>query len=84
MLINEAIKKVMKTKGITQQKMADMLGLEVGQRTIANKLSRTNMTTEMILMFLNAMDYELVIKPKQRGKRSENEILIESIGCDEE
>ncbi|WP_407453551.1 hypothetical protein [Methanobrevibacter sp.] len=80
MIINKAIKEVMKRKGITQSKMAEILGLELGQRVVSNKLSSKNMTTEMILMFLDAMDYELVIKPKTRGKRKEDEILIESIG----
>jgi transcriptional regulator with XRE-family HTH domain len=76
MLVNEAIKFIMKQKGITQQKIADMLGLVVGQRVVTNKLATKNMTMKTALMFLDALDYELVIKPKTRGKRKEGEILI--------
>lgn len=78
MIVSEAIKQAMKTKKITQQKMGEMLGFEYGQRTVGNKLTSKNMTIETVLMFLEAMDYELVIKPKSRGKRKEDEILIES------
>lgn len=80
MKMNEAIKTAMKSRGITQQKMADMLGYELGQRTVANKLTSQNMQIETVLKFLNEIDYELVIKPKTRGKRKEDEILITSKG----
>ena len=36
MIINEAIKYAMKSKKITQQKMGEMLGFELGQRTVGN------------------------------------------------
>ena len=78
MLVNEAIKQVMKKKGITQQKMGEILDIKSGQRVVTNRLATKNMTIETVLMFLDAMDYELVIKPKSRGKRKEDEILIES------
>ena len=73
-----AIKEIMKMKGITQRHMAELLGKEdKGASYVSAKLCTANLTVDSVIEFLEKMDYELVIKPKSRGKRSESEIVIE-------
>lgn len=80
MLINEAIKKVMKDKKVTQQMMAKALGKK---RTsdIAARLSYSNMSVPSIIEMLEVLGYELVIQEVKSGKRREDQIVIEVSKC---
>ena len=78
MKINEALHGLMKQKGFTQTQMGEFLKISGGQRVISRKLKTENWQTDSVIEFLDILGYELVIKPKSRGKRSESEILIES------
>ena len=89
MKITDAIKLVMKMKGITQAQMGSFLNEKfkdyntdkgvnkMSQSYVSTKFRNDNWTTDSVIDFLDNLGYELVIKPKTRGKRSENEILIE-------
>ena len=85
MKVTTAIKNIMKTKGITQSTMAGYLDEKYkdesmkkqGQSYVSTKFRNDNWTVDSVIEFLEQMDYELVIKPKSRGKRKEDEILVE-------
>ena len=83
MKVTTAIKSIMKAKGITQGKMAGFLDdkfkddPKAGQSYVSTKFRNDNWTVDSVIEFLGQMDYELVIKPKSRGKRKEDEVLIE-------
>jgi hypothetical protein len=66
----------MKIHKITQQTMGDRLNIKGGQRQVQKRLSIEDWKVSSVIDFLDQMDYELVIKPKKRGKRPEGEILI--------
>ena len=78
MKVTDALKGIMKLKGITQKHMAKLVGKEdKGASYVSAKLCTDNWTVDSVIEFLEQMDYELVIKPKSRGKRSESEIVLE-------
>ena len=73
----------MKQNKFTQQHMADRLECNGGQRQVQKRLTHNDWKVSSVIDFLDQMDYELVIKPKKRGKRPEGEILITK-GSEEE
>jgi hypothetical protein len=76
-------------KGITQAQMGSLLDerfknynsdKEINKKSqsfVSTKFRTDNWTVDSVVDFLDNMGYELVIKPKSRGKRSENEIVVE-------
>lgn len=85
MKINEAIKRIMKEKGITQQKLMETVNGKTGetviksQSIIAERLRRgSTMQMDKALELLDALDYEIVIQPKStRGKRANGAYVID-------
>ena len=75
MKINEAIRKIMKTKGITQMQMKNSLGYK-SQSNVAGRL-KSDMQMSNVVEFLNVLNYEIVIQPKStRGKRANGAYVI--------
>ena len=66
---------LMKANRITQVHMAQLLGVS-SQKVIWRRMNSENMTVNTILEFLDAMDYELVIRERRGGRRREDEIII--------
>lgn len=76
MVINKAIKKVMKEKKITSSMMATMVGKGSGKEVQA-RLGCRNMTVNSILDYISVMGYELVIQEKRVGKKRDDQIVID-------
>lgn len=91
MKINEAIRAIMNEKGITQQKMMNLVNKKAGgtviksQSIIAERLKRgETMQINKALELLNELDYEIVIQPKStRGKRANGAYVIDMEGGEE-
>lgn len=80
MLVNEAIKKIMKEKRVTQQMMANALGKKKANE-IGARLNYPNMSIPSIVEMLEVLGYELVIQEVKSGKRREDQIVIEVSKC---
>ena len=76
MQINEAVKQIMKEKGVTQNQMANIFNMKTANQMSA-RMSKTNWTTNVIIDFLDVLGYELVLKPVAKGKRPEGEYKID-------
>lgn len=76
MVVNKAIKAIMKSKRITSRMMAAMVGKKSAKEVQA-RLSTRNMTVDSILDYLSVMGYELVIQEKRAGKRREDQIVVD-------
>lgn len=79
MKIGDALSLAIKTKS-TQAKLAKDLGLK-SQSVIAQRLRLGNISVEKAVEMLNAVEYEMVIQPIKRGRRSDGQIKITI--CDE-
>ena len=72
-----AIKKILKDKKITQTALAEKLGYD-NQSSVGMPLSNNNITLNLLLDWLEELDYELAVQPKRgAGKRKNGEYLIE-------
>lgn len=84
MKINEAIKEIMRSKGITQKKLQEEVNRKAGKEVIksqsvmAERLKRNNaMQIDKAYELLDALDYEIVIQPKStRGKRANGAYVV--------
>lgn len=84
MRINEAIKEIMKSKGITQEKLKDEVNTRAGkvviksQSVLAERFKRSSaMQIDKAFELLDALDYEIVIQPKStRGKRASGAYVV--------
>lgn len=77
MMIGTAIKKILKEKKITQVTYATKMLGEKSQGVISSRFSRSDgMTIKLAMEMLEPLDYEIVIQPKKRGRRAEDQILI--------
>lgn len=76
MIVNEAIKKIMKDTNTRQQTLADNVGF-TRATDVGRKLCIDNMTTNTVIRLVNAMGYELVIQKRTSGKRPDGQIVLE-------
>lgn len=76
MHINEAIKKLMKEKGVSQRVMADVLGYK-RVTNISSRLMSQNMTMDGVIDMLSVLGYEVVIQPRRPGARPQGQVVIE-------
>ena len=80
MTLKQCINGMLKWKHITQTELAERLNLK-RQSTIANALSRGNMTVETLVNYCDACDYEVIIRPKgTRGKPVDGSFVIDKTG----
>lgn len=76
MYINEAIKKIMKEKGVTHKVIADALGYK-RVTNVSSKLMTKNLTFDGAIEILNIIGYEVVVQPRRPGARPQGQIVIE-------
>lgn len=76
MLVNKAIRQIMKNERITLQTMAFSIGKEKGN-DVSARLNYSNMKMNTVIEMLNVMGYEVVIQKKKPGARTAGQILID-------
>lgn len=76
MYINQAIRKIMKEKGITNQAMALSIGKARGN-DVSARLTKKNLTFNSAVEMLEKMGYEVVIQQKKSGSRRADQVLID-------
>lgn len=75
MYINEAIRQIMKKKGISLTTMANSLGKKRGN-DVSARLVYKNMSISSAIEMLNVLGYELIIQEKKQGARRDDQIVI--------
>ena len=69
MKVSDAVKKAIKSKGVTQSELAERMG--TGQSSIAMYLSReTSMKVENLMRMANACGYDLVLVDREDAKNA--------------
>lgn len=77
MRVNEYVKQLIKASGFTQATLAKALGYN-NQSSVAMRLSKSNsMTVDNLAEMLNLLGYDLVIQPKKRGRKADDQFIIE-------
>lgn len=82
MFINEAIKQVMKNKGVTLSTMATAIGKK-RPNDVSARLAYKNMSISSAIEMLGVLGYEVVVQEKRAGNRRDDQIVI-TIAGDEE
>lgn len=78
MKVNEYVKQLIKGSGFTQTTLAKALGYN-NQSSVAMRLSKNNsMTVDNLAEMLNVLGYDLVIQPKKRGRKPDDQFIIET------
>ncbi len=75
MYINEAIRQIMKKKGISLTTMANSLGKKRGN-DVSARLAYKNMSMSSAIEMLNVLGYELIIQEKKPGARRDDQVVI--------
>lgn len=75
MVINKAIARLMKEKGVTQAMMAQSIGKK-RPNDVSARLMSANMTMDKVLEMLDVLGYEVTIQPKRPGARPSGQILV--------
>lgn len=60
-MVSDVIKAIMKSKGINNIQMAEMLGIKT--QSFSNKLFRDSYTVEELIKILDILDCKLIIQP---------------------
>lgn len=60
-MVSDVIKTIMKSKGINNIQMAEMLGIKT--QSFANKLFRDGYTVNELIKILDILDCKLIIQP---------------------
>lgn len=76
MTVKNAVQKMLKNEHITQKELANMLGFK-SKGAVTNALSR-NLGTDKLLMYCEAVGYEVHLVPKNGVDKKERTIVIES------
>lgn len=76
MLINMAIRSIMKEKKVTLLAMATSIGKKRAN-DVAARLTSENMTFNSAIEMLSVLGYEVVIQPRRPGARPQGQIVIE-------
>ena len=75
--INECIKKIMKEKGITQKQLARML--RITQQGASDRVRNPNVSLNKAIETLEALGYEVIIRPFSKGVGHSGEIVLERV-----
>lgn len=70
----DAVKEVMRIRGVKQIELADRI--RVKQSTLSERMSQKNVSVQKLDEMLNAMDYKIVIVPRN-SKVPENGFEVE-------
>lgn len=60
-MVSDVIKAIMKSKGLNNIQMAEMLGIKT--QSFSNKLFRDSYTVEELIKILDVLDCKLIIQP---------------------
>lgn len=60
-MVSDVIKMIMKSKGLNNIQMAEMLGIKT--QSFSNKLFRDSYTVEELIKILDILDCKLIIQP---------------------
>lgn len=60
-MVSDVIKAIMKSKGLNNIQMAEMLGIKT--QSFSNKLFRDSYTVEELIKILDILDCKLIIQP---------------------
>lgn len=71
----DIIKKAMKDTRVTQEQLRDRLGL-TSQSVVSMRINSDNHTVSTLVDILDELGYELVIQPKKRGRRPEDQEVV--------
>ena len=78
MNVNEYVKQLIKASGFTQTTLAKALGYN-NQSSVAMRLSKNNsMTVDNLTEMLSILGYDLVIQPKKRGRKADDQFIIDA------
>lgn len=76
MKANEIVKSLIKQSDFTQTTLAKAMGYN-NQSSIANRLNKNDMGVSLLAKMLDVLGYDLVIQPKKRGRKAEDQFIIE-------
>ena len=76
MRISDAIKTILKNEHKTQKELSEMLGYP-RITTLNTSLRRGNMTTKKIIEICDALDYEIVLRPKSGTNKLERTVILD-------
>lgn len=74
---NEIIKDLIKRSDFTQTTLAKAMGYS-NQSSIANRLNKNDMGVSLLVKMLDILGYDLVIQPKKRGRKAEDQLFVEA------
>lgn len=60
-MVSDVIKMIMKSKGLNNIQMAEMLGIKT--QSFSNKLFRDSYTVEELIKILDILDCKLIVQP---------------------
>ena len=75
MKAKDIIKQAMKATRVTQEQLRDRLGI-TSQSVISMRINSENPTVGTLVEILDEIGYELVIQPKKRGRRPEDQEVV--------
>lgn len=75
---NEIIKELIKRSDFTQTTLARAMGYST-QSGIASRLNKNDMGVSLLVKMLDILGYDLVIQPKKRGRKSEDQFFVEPV-----
>lgn len=75
MKAKDIIKQAMKETRVTQEQLKDRMGL-TNQSVISMRINSDNPTVGTVIEILDELGYELVIQPKKRGRRPEDQEVV--------
>jgi hypothetical protein len=76
MLINKAIREIMKKKEVSLLAMAKSLGKDKGN-DISARLNHGNMSFDKAVEMLDVLGYEIVVQERKQGSRRADQIVID-------
>lgn len=74
---NEIVKDLIKRSDFTQTTLAKAMGYN-NQSSIANRLNKNDMGVSLLVKMLDMLGYDLVIQPKKRGRKAEDQFVIDA------
>lgn len=77
MKANEIVKDIIKRSDFTQTTLAKAMGYN-NQSGISSRLNKNDMGVSLLVKMLDILGYDLVIQPKKRGRKAEDQFIIDT------
>ena len=75
MIATEAVRKIMEDLGITNAKLASRIG--TSNAVIYERLTQKNISIKNLDQMLAAMDYEIVLQPRDSSRKPKGHYVVE-------